>query len=68
MNWVYVIQDKNREAVGVAYEQDVAFMECQKNHDFTYRMVPFYTGKGTRIITIAGPIDEKYLPKKNEDE
>lgn len=56
MNHVYVLQDKTGYVVGATYEEPKAMQKCNENQGWTYRVVPFYSCRGTKIEVTAGPI------------
>lgn len=61
MNYVYVLQDKTGYVVGATYEESKAIQLCNET-GWTYRMIPFYSCKGTEVKVIAGAIPEEYFP------
>ena len=61
MQFVYVLQDKTGYVFGATYEEPKAIQLC-KDKGWTYRLVPFYSCKGTEIKVTAGPIPKELLP------
>ncbi len=65
MKSIFVIQDKEKQAVGAAFEESEAVRICKENTALTYRSIPFFASKGTEVTIKAGPIGKEYLPKNS---
>jgi len=68
MKSIFVIQDKEKQALGATFEEPEAIRICKENSVLTYRSVPFFASKGTEIIIKAGTIGKEYLPKNSKKE
>ena len=64
MKSIFVIENKEKEAVGATFEEPEAIRICKENAVLTYRSIPFFTSNGTEVTIKAGPIGKEYLPKK----
>ena len=65
MKSIFVIQDKEKQAIGAAFEESEAVRICKENIALTYRSIPFFTAPGTEVTIKAGPIGKEYLPKNS---
>ena len=66
MKSIFVFQDKDKQAIGAAFEESEAVRICKENKTLTYRSLPFFVSKGTEVIIKAGPIGQEYLPKNSK--
>ena len=65
MKSIFVIQDKEKQAVGAAFEESEAIRICKENTALTYRSIPFFASMGAEVTIKAGPIGKEYLPKNS---
>ena len=63
MNWIYVIQDKERAAIAATFDEGKAIQMCRCNKEFSYREIPFISTSAIEVTIKAGPISEEYLQK-----
>lgn len=64
MNWIYVIQDKERAAIAATFDQGKAIQMCRCGEGTSYREIPFIQTPAIEVTTKAGPISPEYLPKQ----
>ena len=65
MKSIFVIQDKEKQAIGAAFEESEAVRICKEDTALTFRSIPFFASKGMEVTIKAGSIGKKYLPKNS---
>ena len=65
MKSVFVIQDKEKQAIGAAFEESEAVRICKENTSLTYRSIPFFASMGAEVTIKAGPIGKEHFPKNS---
>jgi len=65
MNYIYVIQNENYEAIVATFSIVEALKLSRSNAKFSYREVPYLNSEEYTITAIAGPITAEYLPRKS---
>lgn len=60
MDHAYILQNKDREAVAIAIEEDEAMKWCRENEG-TYRMVPLHLSARIEIKIMAPTMPKELL-------
>lgn len=65
VNFIYVMQDENYEALAATFAEEIAIIYCRSNPKNSYREIPYINSSEFEVAVIAQPIPAEYLPGKS---